>query len=199
MAGLTLLYRFKLLPSSYEQGYPDSSSATLRPILDNIPAALKHLAIPATTHSYALATDENTNLNALAHNFNNHSTEASGASFNTAAQGIQNTANPRQPPPLPARKPSHAKCLAADKNNQYLAANHEKINHKEPFVLLYALEYVEFVVQSSTVELVEYSHPNKGVEDNCVQLEHLYFVRCIKVEERVTGEVEHKTGGKFVN
>lgn len=64
---------------------------------------------------------------------------------------------------------------------------------------MYALEYVEFVVQPSTVELVKDLHPDEGVEYYCVQLEHLEFISFVEVEERVAGEVERKTGGKFVN
>ena len=58
----------------------------------------------------------------------------------------------------------------ADRDYQDLSANYNELNADKEEVALYAFEYIEPIVEASTVPLVEYLHPDKGIEDCCLHV-----------------------------
>lgn len=62
-----------------------------------------------------------------------------------------------------------------------LTRNDDKLNANEKPISLHTFEYVEFVVESSIVVLIEYLHPNKSIEYQSRQLP-LFAVALIREE-----------------
>jgi len=52
------------------------------------------------------------------------------------------------------------------KNDQDLATDHDAVDTNEEIITMDTFEDVEFVIQTTVVELVEYLHPNEGIEDH---------------------------------
>src|SRR5204863_4744590 len=80
-----------------------------------------------------------------------------------------------------------------------LTCDHESVNGEKPIVLQHSLEDVESVVESSVVELVENLHPNKCIEDNCIQLELNLLICDIVAKNAGTSKVQCKRDCELVD
>ena len=74
---------------------------------------------------------------------------------------------------------SDAESLTSNKNDHDLTTDHDAVDPDEPKVAVDALEDIEFVVETSVVELVEDLHPNESVENHGGQLLDLIGVASI--------------------
>lgn len=89
------------------------------------------------------------------------------------------------------------KCSAPNLYDYDLTPNDDELNPNEKPITLYTLEYVEFVIESSVVVLVEYLHPNKGIEYQSLQL-RLFTVALIG-KERPATEIQDKRDNELEN
>lgn len=92
--------------------------------------------------------------------------------------------------PLNTINVGDAKCSTTNEDDCYLSTNHNAVDTNEEEVALQTLEDIEFVVQTTVVELVEDLHPDKGVEDHGVKLEFLDWVGGVISKDLFTGEVQ---------
>jgi hypothetical protein len=89
------------------------------------------------------------------------------------------------------------KCSAPNLYDYDLTRNDDELNPNEKPVTLYTLKYVEFVIKSSVVVLVEYLHPNEGIEHQSLQL-RLFTVALIR-KERTATEIQDKRDDELEN
>jgi hypothetical protein len=64
-------------------------------------------------------------------------------------------------------------CGKRSTTNEYnhdLACNNDELYDNEKVIPVQALEYVQLVVEPPVVVLIEYLHPNKSIENQCLQL-----------------------------
>lgn len=108
--------------------------------------------------------------------------------------GASNTSSP-----LGSIQPGDAERCPTDKDDEHLSTYHQGVDHHEPSVSQNALEDIEFVVQSTTVQLVENLHPDEGVEDDGVELGLLLVTIGMILEDPVACKVESKTEGELVD
>lgn len=80
--------------------------------------------------------------------------------------GERNSGDKNANSPLFTVDTHNAEGSTAEECNDDLAANHDAVDPDEEPVPVQARQYIKFVVQAPIVELVEYLHPDEGVEDD---------------------------------
>lgn len=99
------------------------------------------------------------------------------------AQGTDDADSPLRP-----AQRRHFQGRTTNKDDHDLTTDHDAIDTKKPVVLEHSFEDVEFVVKSPVVELVEYLHPHKGVEDYSVEFELFVGITEIVSKDLATSE-----------
>ena len=111
-----------------------------------------------------------------------------------AEDGASNTYSP-----LNAIKWRDTKGSTPNKNDENLPTYHQNIDPHEPVITVYTLEYVEFVVQSTAVQFVEYLHPHKSVEDNCIEFQLLLMNTGVVAQNLVTCKIQRETHCQLID
>lgn len=91
------------------------------------------------------------------------------------------------------------KHAATNEHDSDLETDHQEVDEDEELVAVDTLENVEFVIKSPVVEFVEDLHPNKGVENDCIKLQHLILAISVIVEDLWAGEVKSECDDKLEN
>lgn len=94
--------------------------------------------------------------------------------------------------PLYAINRCNAEGTATNKDDCYLGADHDTVDTDEEEIALKTFEDVEFVVETTVVELVEDLHPDESVEDHGIELELLSRVGDIVAEDLLACKVENE-------
>ena len=101
--------------------------------------------------------------------------------------------------PLDTAEACDTKSNAADKHDRDLTCDHDSVNAEKPIVLQDSLEDVESVVESSAIELVKNLHPNKRIEDNCIQLKLDVLIADIVAKNAGASKVQCKRESELVD
>ena len=101
-------------------------------------------------------------------------------------------ANNQTDSPLRTVYSGDRKGMATYENDQDLSTHDDELNSNEPPIAEHAFKNIETIVQAARVPLVEYLHPNKGIEHN--RREYIAFVA-----EVASCKVQDKRDGHLVN
>ena len=80
---------------------------------------------------------------------------------------------------------------AANKDDHDLSSNNDELNPNEEPVPLYAFEYIEFIVKPPIIVLIENLHPDKGVENDGLQLVKLALT--LVREKRASTKIKYQS------
>jgi len=84
-----------------------------------------------------------------------------------------------------------------EKNDQYLGPDDDDLDANEVFIFEHPFKYVELVVETAAIPLVEDLHEDKSIEHQCLQL--ILFMYSLIRQDTDPSKIEDERNDKLEN